>query len=158
LGLVPAILVSVEPAASRADGESTEPTPQPDDLLITRNALERARIDLPFKPRALILRTLPNHPNKRHHDYTNQPPPYLTRETAQWLVEHHIEHLVVDLPSIDRAHDEGRLTAHRIFFGLPRGDIHLVNATRAHATVTELAYIPEALADGPYLLEIQVPA
>jgi hypothetical protein len=64
----------------------------------------------------------------------------------------------VDLPSIDRAHDEGRLTAHRIFFGLPPGSTALAQATRPHATVTELAYIPDAAPDGPYLLELQVPA
>ena len=67
-------------------------------------------------------------------------------------------HLVVDLPSIDRAQDEGRLTAHRIFFGLPPAVTQLAAATRATATVTELAYIPESVADGPYLLELQVPA
>ena len=47
--------------------------------------------------------------------------PYLSREAAEFLVARGIEHLVVDLPSIDRAHDEGRLTAHRVFFGLPPG-------------------------------------
>jgi hypothetical protein len=67
-------------------------------------------------------------------------------------------HLVVDLPSIDRAHDEGRLTAHRLFFGLPRGSVRLAEATRAAATITELAFVPEALTDGAYLLELQVPA
>jgi arylformamidase len=65
---------------------------------------------------------------------------------------------VVDLPSIDRAHDEGRLTAHRLFFGLPPGSVRLADATRAAATITELAFIPDALADGAYLLELQVPA
>ena len=157
LGLVPAILVSVEPV-SDPDGESTEPAPQPGDLLITRRALERGWTNNPFIPRALVLRTLPDTPGKRHQDYTNQTPPYLTREAAQWLVDRGIEHLVVDMPSIDRAHDEGRLTAHRLFFGLPQADTHLAHAKRAYATVTELAYIPDTVRDGPYLLEIQVPA
>ena len=159
LGLLPAILVTVEPV-THAEREGTDPNPQPGDLLITRQALKRGwdSIAPPFAPLALVLRTLPNHPGKRHHDYSNQTPPYLTREAAQWLVEHDIEHLVVDLPSIDRAHDAGRLTAHRLFFGLPRGDTHLAHAMRPNATVTELAYIPDTLKDGPFLLEIQVPA
>ena len=38
------------------------------------------------------------------------------------------------------------------------GATQLQAATRAHATVTELAYVPEALGDGAYLLELQVPA
>jgi kynurenine formamidase len=159
LGLIPAILVSVTPV-TRAEDETTEPAPHPGDLLITRRALERAWTDIQpsFAARALVLRTLPNSPDKRHQDYTNQTPPYLTLEAAQLLVERDIEHLVVDMPSIDRAHDEGRLTAHRIFFGLPPGDTELAHARRPNATVTELAYIPDTLKDGPYMLEIQVPA
>jgi kynurenine formamidase len=159
LGLIPAILITVEPTHT-ADGESTDPIPQPDDQLITRGALERAWADVQpsFAARALILRTLPNSPDKRHQDYTNQTPPYLTRQAAQLLVDRGIEHLVVDLPSIDRSHDEGRLTAHRIFFGLPPGDTELAHARRPNTTVTELAYIPDTLKDGPHMLEIQVPA
>jgi arylformamidase len=161
LGLLPAILLSVTPVeASRTNGESTEPAPQPNDLLITRRAVEQGwnTVKPPFAPRALVLRTLPNSSDKRSQDYSNQTPPYLTREAAQWLVERGIEHLVVDLPSIDRVHDEGRLTAHRLFFGLPPVDTSLAHARRANATVTELAYIPDAVADGGCLLEIQVPA
>ena len=105
-----------------------------------------------------MIRTLPNGPDKRTRDYSGSTPPYLSREAAQLLVVRGIEHLLVDLPSIDRAHDEGRLTAHRIFFGLPPGAAELAAAQRAAATVTELAYVPEALADGAYLLELQVPA
>jgi hypothetical protein len=74
------------------------------------------------------------------------------------LVGRGVLHLVVDVPSIDRAHDEGRLTAHRLFFGLPRGEVRLAAATRASATITELAFIPDSIADGAYLLELQVPA
>jgi hypothetical protein len=74
------------------------------------------------------------------------------------LVSRGVMHLVVDVPSIDRAHDEGRLTAHRLFFGLPPGAVRLAAATRAAATVTELAYIPDSIADGAWLLELQVPA
>jgi hypothetical protein len=113
---------------------------------------------VPFEPRALIIRTLPNQPDKQHRNYSDSTPPYLSREAAELLIERGIEHLVVDLPSIDRAHDEGRLTAHRIFFGLPPRSTALAQATRPRATVTELAYIPDAAPDGPYLLELQVPA
>jgi len=79
-------------------------------------------------------------------------------EAAAVLVGRGVQHLVVDVPSIDRAHDEGRLIAHRLFFGLPRGAVQLAAATRPAATITELAFIPDALADGAYLLELQVPA
>ena len=163
LGFVPALLVSIEPVNAANAAESTDPVPQPGDKLITRDALERswrvaAQSPIAFEPRALVIRTLPNTPTKQHQDYGDSTPPYLSREAAELLVERGIEHLVVDLPSIDRSHDEGRLTAHRIFFGLPHGSTALAQATRARATVTELAYIADTVPDGPYLLELQVPA
>jgi arylformamidase len=158
-GLVPALLTTIEPVEAQRTLETTEPTPQPGDKLITRNALENGWPGaLPFQPRAIVIRTLPNDTDKQRRDYTNTTPPYLSREAAEFLVARGIEHLVVDLPSIDRSHDEGRLTAHRVFFGLPRGARSLSLAVRPRSTVTELAYIPAAVADGPYLLEIQVPA
>ena len=183
LGLVPALLVSIEPVDTEASDESTNPAPHAGDQLITRAALEASwltatkasatagvptgsgartapetRAPAPFEPRALIIRSLPNSLAKQHRDYSDSTPPYLTGEAANLLVERGIEHLVIDLPSIDRSHDEGRLTAHRIFFGLPPGSTELAQATRARATVTELAYIPDAVTDGLYLLELQVPA
>jgi arylformamidase len=159
LGFVPALLVSVEPVDAATSRESTDPAPQPGDQLITRHALETSwNASAPFEPRALVIRTLPNTPTKQHQNYSDSTPPYLTSEAASLLVERGIEHLVVDLPSIDRSHDEGRLTAHRIFFGLPPSSVTLAQATRASATVTELAYISDTTPDGPYLLELQVPA
>jgi arylformamidase len=163
-GVLPALLVSVEPAEANASGETTEPAPRAGDLLVAKSAIveswAKASTNAPphFAPCALVLRTLPNSPEKRHQDYTDQTPPYLSREAASLLVERGIEHLVVDLPSIDRSHDEGRLTAHRIFFGMPRGSTTLTQATRPRSTVTELAYIPDTAPDGAYLLELQVPA
>jgi kynurenine formamidase len=158
-GLLPALLVSVDPTPSDQTPESSNPAPQAGDSVVTRGALQAAwPVELPFEPRALVLRILPNEPAKRTRDYTNITPPYLTREAAQYLVERDIEHLVVDLPSIDRAHDEGRLTAHRVFFGLQPGETALARAARSACTVTELAYIADEAADGPYLLQLQVPA
>jgi arylformamidase len=156
-GLLPALLVSVTPGPAEAD--SSEPVPQAQDRLITRRLLERAWPEQPaFTPRALIVRTLPNGPDKRVRDYGAVSAAYFSREAAQLLVERGIEHLVVDLPSLDRTHDEGRLTAHRVFFGLPRGAVHAEDAQRRQATITELAYVPDTVPDGSYLLALQVPA
>jgi arylformamidase len=157
--LLPAVLASIEPQKARSQQETTAPPPDPDDLLITRASLEKSwpRV-VPFQPRAFIIRTLPNDPGKASRDYTEQTPPYLSRQAAEFLVASGIEHLVVDLPSIDRAHDEGRLSAHRVFFALPEQSHSLADARRSRATITELAFIPNEVADGPYLLEIQAPA
>jgi kynurenine formamidase len=158
-GLLPALLVSVKPTPPNQTSESSDPAPHAADSVVTRDALQTSWLaELPFEPRALVIRTLPNDPAKRTRDYTDITPPYLTREAAQFLVERDIEHLVVDLPSIDRTHDEGRLTAHRFFFGLPAGETALARAARSKCTITELAYIPDEAVDGPYLLEVQVPA
>jgi len=151
---LPALLVSVEAVAAELAGESTEPAAQSGDLLITRSAIEKSwPASAPFEPRALVIRTMPP-----HQGYPGKTPPYLSREAAMRLVERGIEHLVIDLPSIDRSHDEGRLTAHRIFFGLPGAAVALAQSTRPRSTITELAHIPDTAADGPYLLALQVPA
>jgi len=157
-GLLPALLLSVTPESAAAVREGSVPAPQAQDELITRRALIRAwPAHAPFAARALVIRTLPNGPEKRTRDYSRATPPYLTREAAELLSERGVLHLIVDVPSIDRAHDEGRLTAHRVFFGLPPGSTALAAAQRAAATVTELAYVPESLPDGAYFLELQVP-
>jgi len=156
-GLLPAVLLSVVPEGPGDEG--SDPVPQPGDRLITRRALAQAwPTRVPFIPRAVVIRTLPNSPEKRACDYTGQTPPYLTQEAAMLLVGRGVLHLVVDVPSIDRAHDEGRLTAHRLFFGLPPGAVQLAAATRDSATITELAFVPDSIGDGAYLLELQVPA
>jgi kynurenine formamidase len=147
-GLLPALLISVVPAAATEVDESSDPRPRPGDFLITRAAIESAwPAQTPFAPQALIIRSAPA-----------PALPYLSRDAAQAIVQHGIEHLVVELPSLDREHDEGRLTAHRVFFGLPPEVSSLQQVRRPGATVTELAHIPQDLADGPCLLELQIPA
>lgn len=158
-GFLPALLLSATPVSSDCTPESSDPRPQAADRLVTRSALQAAwPAKPPFDPRAVVIRTLPNEPAKRTRDYSDMTPPYLTREAAEYLIERGIEHLVLDLPSIDRARDEGRLTAHRLFFGLPPGSSSLASAARSRCTITELAYIADEAEDGPYFLQLQVPA
>jgi len=158
-GYVATLLVTVTPTAAGASGESARPAPRHDDLLITQQALAAAWPQgLPFTPAALIVRTLPNGDAKRTRDYTRHGAPYLSLQAAQFLVARGILHLVLDVPSADRADDEGQLGAHRVFFGLEPGASALASARRPQCTITELAYIPDALADGPWLMQLQVPA
>ena len=65
---------------------------------------------------------------------------------------------MLDLPSADRAADGGRLTAHRIFFGLSAGSRRAAEARRPQASITELASVPAVVPDGYYLLDLQIPA
>lgn len=156
---LPALLLSLAPQPAERCDEDSLPAPQPGDRLLTRAALCQAwPAQLPCAPQVLVLRTLPNDAAKRHRDHSAANPPYLTRQLAAELVARGIQHLVTDLPSIDRSHDEGRLTAHRVFFGLPAGSRHFADAARPQATITELAFIDDALVDGPGAVQLQVPA
>jgi hypothetical protein len=119
--------------------------------LITRSALLAAwSRHGAVTPRALLLRT--------GTAWTDHAPPYLSQQFVQELVMRGIEHLVTDLPSADRLDDDGLLTAHRLFFGLPARSTNLTEARRADCTITELAQFPPHLTDGPCALQLQIPA
>ena len=105
--------------------------------------------------RALVLRTLPNTLDKLQRNYDRAPAAYFAAEAMRWIVSNGITALVVDLPSLDRG-DDPELTAHRIFWGLPPGATAAAQAARPNATVTELAFIDDSIADGRYLLNLQV--
>jgi arylformamidase len=158
-GLLPAVVVSVIPEPARESNESTDPQPWGTDSLITKRRLRAAwPMGRMVDPVAAIIRTLPNDANKRTRDYTELMPPYLTREAVEWLVEKRIEHLVLDVPSLDRSHDDGHMVGHRLFFGLPPGSTARGDAARSRATITELAFIPDELHDGACILTLAVPA
>ena len=52
--------------------------------------------------RAVVVRTLPNAPDKRTREYTGKNAPYFTAEAAAWLADKKAAHVLVDLPSVDR--------------------------------------------------------
>ncbi len=159
-GVFPALLVSVAPVAAATAGEDSDPAPVAEDRLVTATALAAAVARHPgLRPQALVLRTLPNPESRRRQRYEGAAPaPFLSRQAAEWLVTNGVEHLVLDLPSADRAGDQGRLTAHRIFFGLPPGSRRAALAQRPQASITELAWIAPGIPDGWYLLDLQLPA
>jgi len=156
-GVELAQLVTVEPVPAEFAAEDSDPRPAPGDRLVTAAALERAAAMNPGpRPTALIVRTLRDGPPLRAYEGP-APAPYLSRQAAEWIVGRGIETLVLDLPSADRADDGGRLTAHRILFGLPPGSRDARAARRPHASITELAWIAAEIADGYYLLDLQIP-
>ncbi|MBK6993605.1 MAG: cyclase family protein [Lewinellaceae bacterium] len=97
---------------------------------------------------ALIIRTLPNDELKLRQNYSGSNPPYLHHEAAEFLVKCGVQHLLLDLPSVDREEDDGQLLAHRAFWQYP-------HATRTHATITEMVFVPDRVRDGIYLLNLQ---
>jgi hypothetical protein len=158
-GLSIARLVSVRATPTGASGAQADPEATPGEPVITAAALGRALATLPGESEALIVRTLPNDASKLGRRYAGTAPaPYLTPAAAALLVAADVRHLVVDLPSIDRAVDHGRLVAHRTFWGLRAGATRAHDATRRDATITELAWIAPTVHDGWYMLDLQLPA
>lgn len=148
-----ALLITVTP----------EPSSElPGDRVISLAALQAAIGDATLSDyQALIVRTLPNDSSKLSRNYDAEGdngsfPPYFSLDAMRYVVEQGIDTLVVDLPSIDRAQDGGKLAAHRIFWGMPAGSTSAETVTRKHATITEMAFIDNDVADGPYMLNLQV--
>ncbi len=128
---------------------SAYPTKTEDgDRVVFRQSLEGGLSEGLFCE-AVVLRTLPNPPEKKYLDHSGTNPPYLHWEAVSWLVERGCQHLLVDLPSLDREEDGGKLQAHKAFWQYP-------DNPRLSATVTELIYVPPAIPDGLYLLNLQV--
>lgn len=99
---------------------------------------------------SLVIRTLHNDLDKQTRQYSNSNPPFLAPEVGAYLASQGIEHLVVDLPSVDQEVDGGALSVHKGFWQLD-GEV------RTQATITELAFISNEVPDGLYMLQLGVP-
>ena len=132
---------------------SVHPEEQGEDFVITKSQIEAA---LKGKsPEAIVIRTLPNDAAKKSKNYSNTNPPYLEEAAALYIRECGIKHLLIDMPSVDRENDEGRLVSHKAFWNVK--DIHNLNADARHdATITEMIYVNDAVQDGSYLLNLQI--
>ena len=98
--------------------------------------------------RLVSVRTYPNPTHKTQRDWSGSHPPYLHPDTLAKLAKQGILHVLVDLPSVDPEEDGGALRAHKAFWGLP-------DSPRQTATITEMIYVPDAVPDGLYLLNLQ---
>lgn len=100
---------------------------------------------------ALVIRTLPNSDVKLTAQYSNTNPPYIDAECAQYLIDNGVKHLLIDTPSVDREEDDGILAFHHAFWEVPQ-------KPNFERTITELVYVPNAVKDGDYILELQMAA
>lgn len=132
---------------------SIVPVMQGDDLVITKNQIKEALSGK--SPEALIIRTLPNLELKKTLKYSNTNPPYLAEEAARFICESGIQHLLIDLPSVDKEHDEGKLLAHKAFWNVKEVN-HLNADARLEATITEMIFVSNEIQDGSYLLNLQI--
>lgn len=100
-------------------------------------------------PEALVIRTLPNDDSKKTRIYSGNNPPYVSPEFLIEIRKRGVHHLLIDLPSVDREEDEGKLVGHKAFWGI-EDDLQRFN------TITELIYVPSLIKDGLYLLQLGI--
>ena len=98
--------------------------------------------------RALILRTSVEGFSAK--DFSNSEPSYISPKAMEAIVTLGVEHLLIDLPSVDPEFDQGKLVAHRIFWGYQNNAY-----SRTSCTITEMVRIPKEVSDGTYLLNLQ---
>ena len=132
---------------------SIQPENNSNDFIITKNQVEDALKNR--TPEALIIRTLPNIDSKKSRKYSNTNPPYLSEEAAIFIRENGIQHLLIDLPSVDKEYDDGKLLAHKAFWNV-KNVVNLNTDVRRNCTITELIYVDNTIADGHYILNLQI--
>jgi len=123
------------------------PEKQNDDFVISKKQLHYALKD--YACEAVIIRTLPNIKDKLSKQYSNTNPPYLLEEAVFYLVALGVDHLLIDLPSIDKEKDKGALLAHNAFWNTQ-------GVIRKEATITEFIFVANTIKDGLYFLNLQV--
>lgn len=100
-------------------------------------------------PEAVVIRTLPNMQEKKHTQWSHTNWPYIDEGLMIRFRESGIKHLLIDLPSVDKEKDDGKLLAHNAFW-------NTTGSLRLDATITEMIYVPPEIPDGRYLLNLQI--
>lgn len=98
---------------------------------------------------ALIIRTLPNDRSKCSKNYSDTNPPYISTDCLALINKLNVEHLLIDLPSVDKEDDGGALAFHHGFWEVPENP-------QFDRTITELIFVPDEVKDGHYILNLQV--
>lgn len=159
-GLLPALVVTVVPRRLEEVEDEVAGNHGPDDHVVDElslaDAIAAARAHAPptLSPRALVLRTAPG-AERRAARFSGTNPPYLTPDAALLVRRERFDHLLVDLPSLDREDDGGLLGAHRAFFDVAPRATHLEGAP-PRRTVTELCAVDEHVRDGAYALALHL--
>lgn len=117
-----------------------------DKVVVLTESLEKGLFD---GIEALIVRTVPNERTEKiFKDHSGSNPPYFDVKFLSRINQRGIEHFLTDLPSVDKEFDGGELASHKAFWDEALSD-------RKQATITELIYVPNKVADGLYLLQHQ---
>lgn len=117
------------------------------DKVITKKQIQES-IEA-YETKSLIIRTLPNGEEKKRRIYSGTNPPYIDHEALAYIADQGIEHLLLDLPSVDREEDEGKLAGHKAFWSYPS----IIDRKK---TITEMIFAHNSVEDGIYLLNLQI--
>jgi kynurenine formamidase len=159
-------LITVKPENAPETNETYAIGLSENDKVITRKTIEKAlqnlenpksKIQNP-KSDGLIIRTLPNDESKKSRRYMENLPPFFSTEAMKYIAGKNVKHLLVDMPSIDRTFDEGKLSNHRIFWNVAPNSFELSEESLQNNTITEMIFVPEFVEDGAYLLNLQITA
>jgi kynurenine formamidase len=156
--LCPATLISIEPKLAEESHDSYRPALEEQDFVITQSQLRQCldAFDDEFL-QAVVIRTLPNSDIKKSVQYGDDcMPAFFTQEAMAYLVERKVQHLLVDFPSVDKMYDQGFMTNHHLFWNVEAGQSTLSSATEMEKSISEMIYVDEAIADGHYLLNLQI--
>ncbi|QMU65347.1 MAG: cyclase family protein [Flavobacteriaceae bacterium] len=123
------------------------PEAESGDFFISKKQLQYALGNK--KREAVAIRTIPNTEDKKTLQYSNTNPPYVLEDATIYLREKGVKHLLVDLPSVDKEKDGGKLVAHHAFW-------NTAGKLRLDATITEFIFIPNAVEDGTYFLNLMI--
>lgn len=158
--LMPCALISVTPIPAMGCHDEYSPGFNPDDFVINRQQLEQHLSSYSIEQlQSVAVRTLPNTPSKCQENYSaSNQPAFFSREAILYLNELGVEHLILDIPSLDRLDDDGLLTCHHIFWQVAEGAHQPSPNSLLNKTITEMAYIDNSIPDGFYFANIQTPA
>jgi arylformamidase len=154
---IPSTLISLKPEKAYDTPDTYDPNKNESDYLITQSILSDAlsSIGNDFLE-GLIIRTLPNDASKKSRRYMDHLPPFLSRQAAEYIDTLGVKHLLLDIPSVDRAFDEGKLTAHHIYWNVEERSHNVDPKSHSIKTITEMIYVPDSIKDGLYLLNLQI--
>lgn len=158
--LIPCVLISIKPEHASNSADSYTPVFTADDKIISTQLLKSALKHYSDEQlQVLAIRTLPNSKTKRQQVYnSDNQPAFFSREAILYLNSRGVDHLVVDIPSIDRLFDDGLMTCHHLFWQVEEGSHQITPTSLDHKTITEMAYFPTEIQDGFYAINIQLPA
>lgn len=154
---IPSTLITLTPVEAFNSTDNYSPHKRKEDVMITVKSIQDSlgNLNKDFIE-GLIIRSLPNDDSKKSRRYAKTAPPFFSIEAMGYINKLGVKHLLVDVPSVDRAYDKGRLTCHHVFWNVNQGSHEVDKDNYSKNTITEMIYVPDDVKDGNYMLNLQI--